>query len=341
MIGQMLMIGFPGGSRQGDWPERIARMIHDGRIGGVILFSENVVDARQVKALIASLKQRADGVPPFIGIDQEGGIIQRLTPAKGFVGLPSAQRIAAMNKDAAFRLYCKSAQELAGLGLNVNFGPVVDLNLNPANPAIGRLERSYGREPDKVVTYATQFIEAHRRSGVLATAKHFPGHGSAQTDPHAHTTDITRTWQETELSPFRALIDANSVDMIMVGHLIHPRFSDEDRPASLSKRALQDVLRKELGFGGLIVTDDLEMAAVRGRYGVEEAAVIAIAAGADQVMVVNTRDPDPRIADRLIGAVAEAVTSGRLPRQTIEQSYKRIMALKKRLAGQAAMPGVE
>ncbi len=223
------------------------------------------------------------------------------------------------------------ARELAGLGINLNLGPVVDLDIDPNSPAIGRLERSFGRDPSRVASFARQFVDAHHDAGVLIAAKHFPGHGSAGQDTHEQAVDIAKTWTEAELEPFRDLAADQAADVIMMGHLIHPRFSDSDRPASLSRRAV-DVLRNELGFRGLVMTDDLEMAAIKDRYGIEDAAVLAVAAGADLMIFANLKAPDPEIANRVLAAVALGVEQGRIPRETVEQAYRRILATKTKIA---------
>jgi beta-N-acetylhexosaminidase len=328
MIGQMILIGFPGTRPQDEWPARIVKLIEEGRIGGVVLYDYNIVSPRQLKALNAAFNAAGGALRPFICIDQEGGSVQRLSRAKGFVGLPGAARISTLDLDKAYELDASAARELADLGFNVNFGPVVDVNVNPANPVIGRLGRSFGADPEKVVAYASQFIDAHEQSGVLTVAKHFPGHGSALTDPHARIVDISKTWRPSELIPYQALIGGGFIDMVMVGHLIAPAFSDNgDVPASLSRRAIEEQLRGNLHFDGLVVTDDLDMAAIRHRYPVEEAAVMAIAAGADLVIA---NDPDPGMSDRIIAAVSQAVAEGRIERAQIETAYRLIVSRKLR-----------
>jgi beta-N-acetylhexosaminidase len=340
-VGQMIILGFPGAARGENWPVRIADMIRQGKIGGTILFSDNIVEPRQVKRLTTSFAPKNGRQIPFICIDQEGGLIQRLTPAKGFIGLPSAEWIGTQAAGPAREAYDRTAKELDGLGINCNFGPVVDLNVEPNNPAIGRLQRSYNRDPQKVISYARLFVEAHHEARILTVAKHFPGHGSARSDPHDQIVSIAR-WQDRELDPFRALIksdkgnDTDVVDMIMVGHLIHQRFSDGDKPASLSRKAIQDELRTQLGFRGLIVSDDLDMGAIRARYGIKEAAVMAIEAGSDLIIIANTKAPDPTIADRIADAVSEAVAQGRIDRKAVEQSYHRILQVKTKLAERRA-----
>ncbi len=328
MIGQMIILGFPGTQAGEEWPDRISKMIHAGQVGGTILFSSNVVDTKQVQSLVDWISRPNGKVLPFICIDQEGGTIQRLTSSKGFVGLQSARSVARLDQASAYRLYRRTALELSTLGINVNFGPVVDLDANSESPVIGRLGRSYGSSPDRVISYAKQFINAHNEAGVLTAIKHFPGHGSAKVDPHEGIVNITATWNERELIPFRDLISNKFARMVMVGHVIHPLFSDDDRPASLSKLAIQGVLRKELGFRGLIVTDDLDMEAITARYSVEEAAVLAISAGADLIIIANNKRPDPTIVDRVISAVTKAVSEGRISSAAIEQAYLRIVAEK-------------
>ena len=314
---------------QDAWPARIVKLIHDSRIGGVVLYDYNIVGPRQVKALNAAFRDASSELPPFICVDQEGGAVQRLSRVKGFAGLPGAARISGLSLEKAYQLDATAARELANLGFNVNFGPVVDLNLNPANPAIGRLGRSFSADPDQVIEYASEFIDAHEQSGVLAVAKHFPGHGSARNDPHSRVVDISNTWRASELIPYESLISGGFVDMVMVGHLIEPDFSDAgNTPASLSRRAIEDQLRGKLHFSGLVVTDDLSMGAISSRYSLEQAAVMAIAAGADLIIVNHT---DPGIADQIIAAVSQAVTDGKIRREQIEQAYRLIVSRKLRL----------
>jgi beta-N-acetylhexosaminidase len=337
MIGQMILIGFPGTKPQEEWPARIVKMINESRIGGVVLFSYNVVDPVQVKTLNTAFRDAGAKLRPFICVDQEGGSIQRLTRAKGFVGLPGASEISSMNLETAYKLDAQQAHELASLGFNVNFGPVVDLNINPRNPAIGRLGRSYAADPQKVTEYARQFINAHTQANIITAAKHFPGHGSATNDPHDDVVDISKTWRQEELIPYQKLISGKLIDMIMVGHLIEPEFSDtRNTPASLSRRAIEGQLRGKLGFDGLVITDDLDMGAIRNHYSVEQAAVMAIAAGADLIIVANHKQPDPAIADRIIAAVMQAVKDKRISAEQIRQAYQLILSAKLNLSDRRA-----
>src|SRR5262249_16635872 len=226
MIGQMLLVSFSGTRPAEEAPARFVAMTRAGRLGGVVFLSDNIVPPPQVRTLNAALMHATGKLPPFICVDQEGGTVKRLTPARGFVGLPGAAAIATMTLDKAFELDERAANELADLGFNVNFGPVVDLNTNPQNPIIGSRGRSYAADPDRVIAYARRFIDAHEQAGILTVAKHFPGHGSSATDPHLGIVDVSKTWREDELIPYVHLIDRRLVDMIMVGHLIVPAFSD-------------------------------------------------------------------------------------------------------------------
>jgi beta-N-acetylhexosaminidase len=334
MIGQMIILGFPGTRPRQEWPDRVATMIRRGQIGGTILFGSNVVDAVQVKRLIRYLGKANKGASPFVCIDQEGGAIQRLTAAKGFITTPSARDIAKMDHEAAYRLYQGMATQLATLGFNVNFGPVVDLDINPANPSIGRLARSYDRDAETVASFAELFVNAHKQSGIMTVVKHFPGHGSAQDDPHTGIVNIEGTWQEQELIPFRHFVNEAS-SMIMVGHLIHTRFSDGDRPASLSKQAISTELRSVLGFQGLVITDDIEMGAIRERYKIEEAAVLAISAGADLIVIANNERPDTTVVERVTSAILQAIQAGQIKKSAVKRSHDRIVTARLKLPRRA------
>jgi beta-N-acetylhexosaminidase len=313
-------------------------MIEAGKIGGVILFADNVRSPSQLRTLTAALARAGGSAPPFIAVDQEGGSIQRLNRRKGFQPLPSARTMGKKPICEAYALYLRTAKELAAAHINVNFGPVVDLDINPKNPAIGLKARSYDRDPARVVAYAEAFVEAHRTAGVLTAAKHFPGHGSATRDPHIAVVSIADTWQQEEMTPFAALVAEGRVPMVMVGHLIHPRFSDGDRPTSLSRRAITGVLRQALGFKGLVVTDDLGMDAIGRRYEPAAAAEMAIRAGADVLIFANLPAQDSKGVDRIIESVAGGVAAGRIPIRAIEDSNALIREAREALGAPRTVP---
>jgi len=273
---------------------------------------------------------------PFIAVDQEGGSVQRLNRWNGYKWFSSAAHVGSnpsyAEPEAVERFYGEMATALAETGFNMNLGPVVDLNTNRWNPVIGARGRSFGTDPDTVTSRAASFIKAHRAANVATVAKHFPGHGSSRTDSHKRLPDISATWREVELEPYRRLAAQGLLDAVMIGHLYHPRFSDlEQRSSSLSVKAVQ-ALRNEnwLDFDGVIVSDDLEMGAVSD-FSREELAVAAIKAGTDIVVFSNIEESDSQLGVKLHNAVVNAVRDGTLSRIRLAQSYERVMQLKQRL----------
>src|SRR6478609_1425527 len=336
MIGQTIMVGFPGSDEHDQGVKAVRDELAKGLIGGVVLYPENIRSARQLRLLTAILANANSELVPFIAVDQEGGRVQRLTKWAGYKHYPSAQtmgRDATLTPEAARRIYGEMAKELAGAGFNVNFGPVVDLSINPWNTVIARRKRSFGSDPETVTSLARAFIIAHREANVATVAKHFPGHGSSWSDSHKTLPDISLSWQESELEPYAALARDGMLDMVMVGHLYHPRFSDGDRlPASLSANAIH-VLRADSGinFKGVVVSDDMEMGAVRERYSLEDRVILALNAGVDLLVFSNVKSRDQDLGVKVHAIIAEGVRDGRIPRARIEAAYARIAALKQRL----------
>lgn len=333
MIGQMIMVGFRGTTARDAGVQTVGRQLRDGMIGGVMLMAHNITGRSQLKALTGSLKQSTAGRrPPLIAVDQEGGWVQRLKGGNGFASTRSAKTVATTYSAEKARsvVYAKMAGQLAESGINVNFGPVVDLDITGArNPIIGRLRRSYGRDPDVVLSYARGFIAAHREHQVVTAAKHFPGHGSSLSDSHKGFTDISRTWTESELIPYRRLARKNAVAMVMVGHLYHPSFSDAPgQPATLSSKAIGHWLRAELGFKGVVITDDMEMGAIRKNFRFRDAVIQAVVAGNDILLYSNTAKSDPKLALRIHEVIKTAVGNGEIPLQRIENAYRRITSMK-------------
>jgi beta-N-acetylhexosaminidase len=332
MIGQMIMIGFEGRSERE--PDVVAAhdQLAQGVIGGVVLYPDNIGSPEQLRALTTYLRDAKSWPIPFIAVDQEGGLVQRLTGHRYF---PSARSVGANPSfaapQAAERLYQAMAEELAKAGFNLNFGPVVDLSLNPHNYVIVQRDRSFGADPNIVATLAGAFIRAHRAAGIATVAKHFPGHGSSTADSHKMLADVSGTWQEIEIEPYRILAKEGLLDGVMVGHLYHPRFSDGAKlPASLSGRAVAAL--RDTGFKGVVVSDDMEMGAVRDDYSLEERAVKAVNAGTDLLVFSNVTLRDPELGTKLHAIIANAVREGRISRSRIEKAYGKIMLLKRRIA---------
>ena len=344
MIGQMIMVGFAGANERDPGVMAVRDQLAKGVIGGVVLYPENIGSQTELRGLTAFLRNAKSAPVPFIAVDQEGGLVQRLTHRDGYTYFPSARSVGRnpsfASPESAIRLYKTMADELAEAGFNLNFGPVVDLNLNPDNPVIGGRERSFGADPNAVTALARAFILAHREAGIVTVAKHFPGHGSSHTDSHKALADVSETWREVELEPYRQLAHDGLLDGVMIGHLYHPRFSDGARlPASLSGRAIH-ALRAEgyIGFQGVVFSDDMEMGAVRDDYSIEERVLKAVNAGTDLIVFSNVKSRDPELGVQIHAIIADAVRDGRISRLRIEQAYGRIMLLKRRLA-QHDLPG--
>jgi beta-N-acetylhexosaminidase len=285
----MLICGFPGKTLADDDP--IMRAIRDDGLGGVILFARNIESAAQLRNLTATLRDAAGGRPLLIAVDQEGGAVARLNPDNGFAATPTAAKVGRRNDPTyAHEVGAGIGQTLAAAGINLNFAPVVDLNVNPANPSIGALGRSFSADPNVVVAMAGEFVAGHREHGVLTTLKHFPGLGSATGNTDREFVDITTSWTDSELEPFRQLIAAGNADLLMVGNALNGQL-DLRNPATLSAPT-HNLLRDDLGFGGVIVTDDLMAGALTHNYTADEILRRAIRAGNDLLLMANTaRDP--------------------------------------------------
>jgi beta-N-acetylhexosaminidase len=333
MIGQMIMVGFVGTDSDDPGVVAVRRLLEEGVIGGVMLLERNVESKHQLRALNESIRRAGGNTIPLIAVDQEGGAVQRLSFHNGHRNFPSPAQVASAGGPdpgiAVLSLYRSLADELKVSGFNVNFAPTVDLNINPMSPIIGRLGRSFGGEPDQVSRYAAIFNDAHEEANILTAAKHFPGHGSSCTDSHLAFTDITASWQPIELEPFAEL--AEEVDMIMVGHLHHPKFSDgPGMPASLSKAAMS-FLRERIGFEGVIVSDDMEMGALNRHFAFEERIVRAVEGGTDLLLFANRVSPSSDLGARIHAVIFNAVRAGEIPRARLEDAYRRIMLMKRGL----------
>jgi beta-N-acetylhexosaminidase len=338
MIGQMLMLGFRGYEMTPD--NDIYAELQSGRLGNVVLFDFDVPNGEAVRniaspAQVADLCQsiaRLTPVRPLIGTDQEGGLIARLKPAYGFPPTPSHQELGALdNLDATRDAASRIAAMLAGAGINMNLAPVVDVNVNPTNPIIGDIERSFSADPEEVARQALAYIDGHHAEGVLTDLKHFPGHGSSTADSHLGFVDVTDTWSEDELIPYRRIVSAGKADAVMTAHIFNAKL-DPEYPATLSQRTITGILRDQLGFDGVIITDDMQMGAIRNFYDYETAVVQSVIAGADIVAVANNSIYDPQASRRAFDAILNAVRDGRLSEARIEASFQRIMAVKSRLS---------
>ena len=339
-IGQMLIIGFRGTEISEN--SYIVRTARDINIGGVILFDydvssssfqRNIINPDQTKALIARLKKFSNqSAPLLIAVDAEGGHVNRLKEKYGFIAMPSPQELGARdNPEHTKKTASNLAAQLSDLGFNVNFAPVVDVNVNPDNPIIGRLERSFSKDPNKVAEQAGAFINAHQEQNIITALKHFPGHGSSQDDSHLGMVDITNSWQDKELIPFEKLIEQDKTDMVMTAHIMNKNI-DPDYPATLSPLFLQNILRHQLKFDGVIVSDDIQMGAITEHYGFEDALIRAVNAGCDLLIISNNgKVYDEQAPRKAMDIIFQAVKENKIPRQRITESFNRIQVLKSRL----------
>lgn len=330
-IGQMIMVGFRG--RTIDMRNDIVQHIADGLVGSVVLFGRNVESPAQLQALTATLRGYSP-IPLLVAIDQEGGWVARLPRGFGIGSNYSAQFLGTRNELDLTRTQGETtAQRLAELGINLNLAPVVDLNTNPGNPIIARYERSYSADPAIVTAHARTVIEAHRPHQVFCTLKHFPGHGSSRGDTHYGFVDVTDTWDVTELAPYAALIGEQSCDAIMTAHIFNATL-DPEYPATLSTNVITGLLREKLGYDGVVISDDMQMGAIINQYNLETAVRLAIEAGVD-IIAFSNNIPFSRGASgsRLHEIIAGLVEEGLISPQRIDESYQRIMRLKRRLAG--------
>ena len=327
-IGQMIITGFSGNDAKSPDFRRVLNNLQNGVIGGVLFVADNIASKEELQNMITMIRGCTCSVVPFIAIDEEGGIVERLGDDIGFKPISSPAELEHYGLSAAKTQYKLLVRKLFGLGFNLNLAPVVDLNTNPNNPIIGSLGRSYSRNPTVVTKFARTFIVEHHALGILTSLKHFPGHGSSVTDTHISIADVSSTWQGAELSPYRHLIRSHLADTIMIGHLRNiPRWGGV---ASQEGSAIRDLLRKQLKFRGVTISDDLGMDAVRPtKSSFANVITSAIKTGVDVVLVAHQVSADT--GQFVNGSIVDGLASGNLSAHEIEKSLRRIGKLKRRL----------
>ena len=336
-IGQLFILGFSGAALRPD--HQIVQDITKRNLGGVIIFdrflagskdTNNIVNARQLSQLTTSLQEMADS-PLLVAVDQEGGQVNRFRKERGFPVTPSAREL---GRSSDLKVTIESAQQTAGMlrdvGVNLNLAPVVDLNVYEENPIIGKYGRSFSADPSRVAAHSSAWIIEHRRHGILSCLKHFPGHGSSHTDSHLGFVDITESWQETELQPYQQLIREDLADSIMLGHLFNKNF-DEQYPATLSRTTIQTLVRQQLQFKGLVISDDMQMKAITGHFGLEDACCKALAAGVDLLIIGNNLDHDPFILAKVKDQILRGMDEGTILEARIEKAWSRVQKFKQLL----------
>jgi len=337
-IGQMIIVGFRGLELTQDNPviEDITRY----GIGGVILydydvqkgvFERNISSPAQLKELVSSLKELSESDSLLVAVEQEGEKISRLKKRYGFSASVSQGYLGETDDMDITRNHAlDTAQKLSELGINLNFVPVVDLSSGPGKNEGESLERSFSHDPEVVIDHSWEVINAHRIFKVLTAIKHFPGQGSEHNDFHQGFADVSKTWRKIALKPFQELIDDPGCDMVMVGHIFNSRL-DPDWPATLSEKIITGILRQQMGFDGVLVSDDMQNEAIRNNYPLDVALEKAIKAGIDIFIFGNNLIYQPDIARESIETIKALVEQGRISEDRINDSYQRIKELKARL----------
>lgn len=345
-IGQMLIIGFEGSHV--DKQSTIVKTIQKHNIGGVILFDynpktkqfdKNIESPEQVRQLNttlqrtnqrAQLKYHRPSLPLLISVDYEGGTIgTRLNPSQGFPETFSAAKVGQMSLNEVDKIAETMAITLQDAGFNVNFAPVVDVNVNPDSPIIGKVNRSFSETPDEVTKYAGIYSHAYLSHNVQCAYKHFPGHGSATGDSHLGFVDVSGTWQAKELEPYEQLLGQDqSCNIVMTAHLVNRQLDESGLPATLSHKILTGLLRKKLNFKGVIITDDMQMKAISDHYPLERAITLAVNAGTDMMIFGNQLSDVPQDPEELINIIESKVRSGEISEQRINEAYRHIRAMK-------------
>ncbi|MFM8833277.1 MAG: glycoside hydrolase family 3 protein [Cytophagales bacterium] len=331
-IGQMILIGIPRASTD----TLVMDEVRNGRVGTIILFEKNIPKKpnafADLKKIIWAYKKVAP-IPLFVAIDQEGGKVNRLKEKYGFTRSITAAATGKSKSLDSARFYADAtAATLAGLGFNINFGPVVDVAAEPTNPVIVKSERSYSANEDSVALFAKEFVKQHRKYGVITVLKHFPGHGSSTSDTHYGVADVTNTWSERELKPYKILIDSGYVDAVMTAHIVNKNLDKSGNPGTLSQDVLQGILRNRLGYSGVVFSDDMQMEAISKQYGFEQAIIMAIQAGVDIMCFANNvPGSQKRKVELIFATIKDAVAKGTITSNRIDESYRRIMKLKREL----------
>lgn len=328
LVGRTLILGFLGDEPDAPGADQVEADLAEGRIGGVLFLRHNARTRDGVLGLARRFREAAPQA--WLSIDQEGGFVQRLTDEMGFTDIPKARELAAMGPIEARPIFAAVASELAEAGFNLNLAPVADLHQD-GNAVIGRWDRAFGDEPAEVAAWCALFIEAMEAAGVACAIKHFPGHGRSSGDSHDGFVDLTETWSFEEVEPFARLIESDHAHLLMGGHLINRRLDPSGAPVTLSYPVLNGLLRQAMRYDGAVITDDLDMGAIRDHYSREEAITGSLAAGNDLLLISNSADADPDLPRRAVDWVGAAVERGDLTMDRLVDANARIDQLKSRL----------
>lgn len=321
-IGQLVISGFYGPTLD----ENILKLVKEDKISGVILFNRNVKDSSQLLSLNNSLKEsnKNNKLPLFISVDEEGGSVTRMP--SDIKRLPTNKYIGSLNnKDLSYKVGEILGEQLSYFGFNMNFAPVLDINSNPNNPVIGN--RSFGNNKDIVANLGTSTMKGIQSKNIISVVKHFPGHGDTSVDSHVNLPvvnyDINRL-NSFEFVPFKTAIQ-NGANAVMVGHILLPKI-DNKYTSSMSYEIVTNILRKDLGFDGLVVSDDMTMGAITENYSIEEASVKSINAGVDLLLVCQKYEN----TENVLKALKEAVLNGTISKERLDNALYNIISTKKK-----------
>lgn len=347
-IGQMLLIGFDG--KRINKKSEIVKFIQKDNIGGVILFDynqktktfdKNIESPEQVKQLNhelqhvtqhANVRHHRPNLPLLISVDYEGGQVTRLSKQYGFPATLTAAEVGKKGPEVAEANAQTMAHTLLKSGFNLDFAPSLDVNVNPNNPVIAKKERSFSNDPAVVTQDAEIYSRQFLQHNIQCAYKHFPGHGSSTADSHLGFVDVSTNWKIYELEPFQSLVTKHfSCGMVMSAHIVNKQLDNSGLPATLSHKILTTVLRDQLHFQGVVITDDMQMKAISDHYGLEQALVLAINAGADMLMFGNALSEKNQDPAQLIDIIEAKVNSGAISKQRIDEAYQRILKLKRTL----------
>lgn len=319
--GQLLVAGFEGTKL----PIPLIGALTKGEIGGVILFSRNFESREQISALTAQIHEIQAPYPIWIGIDQEGGKVQRIGEKFGSERIPAALELAQTTPEQAAEVASATARDIKSLGFDINFAPVLDIHTNPENPIIAT--RAFGTTPEQVISYAIPTFQAQMAEGIMPCGKHFPGHGDTQTDSHTDLPEVMhdmRRLETVEFKPFKAAIEAG-IPMIMTAHIVMKGLG-ERLPGTLSHLVVTDILRNRLGFDGVIVSDDLEMDAIIDSYSTIKAVQMGLKAGVDLFLICKSQYLWAPLCKQLVNAAEHDKSL----EARIFASAERVIALKQR-----------
>lgn len=320
-IGQMILAGISGTTVD----TNTRNLVNQYHVGGIIFYKNNFETANQTIQLVNQIKaENSSNLPLFLSVDQEGGRVTRLPG--GLINFPPNKRIGEVNNPTfSYKIGTLLGRELREFGLNLDFAPVLDINSNPNNPVIG--DRSFGNNPEIVSKLGIQTMKGIQSQNVIPTIKHFPGHGDTSVDSHLELPIVNKSLKELEkleLIPFKQAIN-HGADVVMVAHILLPKL-DKNNPASMSKVMITNILRKQLGFEGVIITDDMTMEAITDHFAIDESAVESVKSGSDIILVEH----DYKHVVKIISALKNAVQKGEISGQRIDESVERIIKLKRK-----------